>query len=189
MFCPVCRDMTRDMYVSVGPEEVFKIHKFEKNNQFIYLDCSAKIKDKRYKTDYIINGVDNTFEVSIAEMEPEGGSVDKAQTPHFFFYIQSVCKQCLCTHAYGSDLELDLLNKKVTNIGVESETVILLTEPTKYHLSLNYSDNEMIISRCAEDEDGEVIDDDRQFHTALVDLDFSQPAKVVRKIKTIMVFS
>jgi hypothetical protein len=153
------------------------------------MDCTAKIKDKRYKTNYIVNGVDNTFEVSIAEIAPEGEPVDKAQTPYFFFYIQSVCKRCHCTHAYGSDLELDLLNKKVTNIGVVSETVILLTEPTKYHLSLNYDDKEMIISRCIQDEDGIVEDDDKQFHTALVDLDFSQPAKVVRKIKTIMVFS
>src|ERR1700722_1895367 len=191
LFCPICQDMTREVHVSVGPDEVFKLLRSKKDNHIIHLNCSAQIKKQKYKANFCINGLDNTFTFVISDLPGSGFyssplSVEKAKTPYFYFYVQSNCKRCHCTSVFSSDLELDLLRKVITNIGVERETVILLNESDKYHLSLEYDENQMIISRYTEededlDEEGSL---DKEFITSLIDLDFSQPSKVVRKIKT-----
>jgi hypothetical protein len=174
--------------VSVGPDEVFKIKNFKKDNHLLYLDTVAKIKNKKYHINYCINGLDNSFKLDILDIfkvENKESSVEKASAPYFYFYIQSDCKQCNSSYVYSSDLELNFLEKKVISIGIEQEDIFFLKYKDKYQVTMDYDQKEMIISRC--DKNGSLLG--KPFNTTLVNLDLSNPKKAVKKIKTIIVFS
>lgn len=196
LFCPICRDVVRDVEVSVGPDEAFSITKWEKDNHILKLDCIFKAKKQKYRTVYSINCLDNSFVVDISEPTHTSASsdtykrVDKASAPYFFFYIYSDCRKCDNTHTNSSDLELDLLNRKVTNIGLEREGIYLLTEKDKYHLTLCHDSNEIELSKMFYDEGMDtLVDDNKTINLPLIDFDFSNIKKVVNKIKTLLVFS
>lgn len=189
LYCPVCKDAIRYMHVSVGPDEAFILKSFKKKNDILQLRCAFRAKKREYKVDYNINCQDNSFEFDISDPESCEVEVSKASTPYFYFYIQSDCKKCLATHVNGTDLELDFINKKITNIGIEREGVYLLDQKNKYHITLSYDSQEMIISRCYENDKGIIIDDNKPFQCSIIDFDFSQPEKVTNKIKMMLLFS
>lgn len=191
LFCPLCQEITRDLHVAVGPDDVFTLGDYDKKNHFLTLECIAKIKRRKYNVNFHINGLDNTFDVDFAETVSENHDciIEKSKLPYFYFYIQGDCWQCDSTFAASTDLELNLLDKKIYNIGLETETIFVSNESIQYHITINYNDNNMIITRCRENENGTMVDDDKPFHSPIVDLDLSNPDKVIRKIKTILVFS
>jgi hypothetical protein len=189
LFCPICQDITRDVHVEVGPDDAFQLVKFEKNNHILTLHCSFRAFKKKQSVKYHINCLDNSFKVDIGESTPDETPTTAAR-PYFFFYIQSDCKECNSSHTNGSDLELDMLNSVVSNIGVEREGIYLLNEKNKFHITLCHDDNEMLISKCFEDEQtGEILDDNKPFNFPIIEFDFSNQKKVINKIRTLLVFS
>lgn len=196
LFCPICQDMTRDIIVEVGPDNACAISSFKKTNHILRLDCTFRAKKQQYKTVYRINCLDNSFKVAISEpvhssaSQDEYKRVDKASAPHFFFYLFSDCQRCHAAHTNSADLELNLLDKTIYNIGVEREGIYLLTEPTKFHLTLLHSENQMEICKCSISEDEMVIDEEKTFvYPSVINFDYSDPKKVINKIKTMLVFS
>jgi hypothetical protein len=189
LFCPLCRDITREINISVGPDDAFEIFNFEKNNHILSLDCFFYTKKEEFKIKYDINCLTNSFEVVISKSTPSSRTVTKASSAHFFFYINSDCRGCNATHTNSADLELDMTNKIVTNINVEREGIYLLNEKTKYHITLEHDNNRMQISKVFEDEELGIIDDNKPFIFPMMKLDFSNPKKVINKIKTLLVFS
>lgn len=189
LYCPVCKDTVRTIHVSVGPDDAFILKSYKKNKNILELRCAVRLKKREFKVNYNINCQDNSFEFDISDPESCEVEVNKASAPYFYFYIQSDCKKCLATHTNGRDLELDLFNNKITNIGIEREGIYLLDQKTKYHITLVYDIDEMIISRCYENESGVIIDDNKPFQIPIIDLDFSDPVKVTNKIKMMLLFS
>jgi hypothetical protein len=190
LFCPICRDVIREVSVSVGPDDAFTIKKWEKENHILHLHCTFKAKKQKYKTVYHINCLDNSFTVDISEPVRTTERADGASAPYFFFYIFSDCKKCNNTHTNSSDLELDLLNKKVTNIGLEREGIYLLSEKDKYHLTICHDSNEIELSKMFHDDAlGTLVDDNNVISLPLIEFDYSNVKKVINKIKTLLVFS
>lgn len=189
LFCPICRDITREINVSVGPDDAFEIFKFEKNDHILSLDCFFYTKNKEFKIKYDINCLNNSFNVVISDPTPSTRDVSRASSAHFFFYINSDCRICNATHTNSADLELDMINKVVSNINVEREGIYLLNEKTKYHITLEHDCNRMQISKCFEDEELGILDDNKPFTFPMIKFDFSNPKKVINKIRTLLVFS
>jgi hypothetical protein len=196
LFCPICQDMTRDVDVEVGPDDAFSITSFEKDNHILKLDCTFRAKKQKYKTVYLINCLDNSFTVDISEpihstaSQDDYKRVDKASAPYFFFYLFSNCKRCNAAHTNSSDLELDLLNKRISNIGVEREGIYLLSKQVNYHILLDHNENQTVINKCTISDDNVLVDDNKFFtYSDIIDFDYSNPKKVFNKIKTLLVFS
>lgn len=185
MYCPICQDAVRTVDITVGPDGVMSLDGFSKDGHILMLDCTAKVQSKKYLMFFQINCLDNSFEVDIKVKTHIGASVDRASSPFVFFYIQGNCPVCDSANTCSTDLELNLLQKKIVNVGLERESIYLLKEPNKYHVVMAYDSNEMIISRC--DKDG--CDTGNPLSTSLMELDFSDSKKAVQKIKTIVVFS
>jgi hypothetical protein len=188
LFCPICQKASRKAYISVGPDEAFELVSFEKENQFLTINCNLKIKRWNHNAKYIINCLDNTFLFFISDSSSQEPPVEKASTPYFFFCIQSRCEDCDDSLVHSNDIELNLLTKTLVNVGLEQEEIYLLNQKNKYHITLSYYNGNMIISKCFE-EDGKIIDDNKPMNFPIVDFDFSNPSKVINKIKTILVFS
>lgn len=189
LFCPICQDITRTIHVSVGPDEAFQLQSFKKINHILHLDCLFQVRMLKYKAIYEINCLDNSFSCHIGKPETAQSSVDRASAPYFYFYIQGDCKQCNDTYASSKDLELDLLNKKIQNIGVEREGIYLRGKDSHYHLTMSYDEKEMLITRCHEENGLMVEDSGKPFHLPIMEFDFTKPKKVINKIKTILLFS
>jgi hypothetical protein len=143
----------------------------------------------------MIDCLTNSFDITVSEESIVGQfstgkpDPDKAKRAYFYFYIQGICQTCKSSAVYGKDLELDMLSKKVVDIGLESESYFLLKEKDKMHLSLMHDRNVMLASRCYSDETKVVIEDGKSIELPLINLDLTDQAKVVNKIKTLILFS
>ena len=106
----------------------------------------------------------------------------KGIRPYFYFWIQGSCPACGCASTHGADLELDLLDKKISNIKLERESVYLANT---YHVSLFHDSDTMLVSRSSSDSE----DDSKTIKLPLIRLDLSEPDKVINRIKTLILFS
>jgi hypothetical protein len=181
LYCPICKDICRDPLVSVGPDDQFQIVFAEKEDHILSVQCLFKKKDKKIHVTYLIDCLKNTFEIE--------GNDSALQNTYCYFYIQSDCRRCDATHTNGTDLELNLETKQISNIGIEREGIYLLSTKDKYHVTFQYDNNTMLVSKCFEDDDGMLIDDNKVARLPLVNLDFSKPRKAANRIKTLLVFS
>ncbi len=94
------------------------------------------------------------------------------------------------TYASSQDLELNFLSQEIENIGIEREGIYFLGKDSHYHVTMSYSDKEMLITRCHKNERGVIVEDTgKPFRHPIIDLDLSNPAKAINKIKTILIFS
>jgi hypothetical protein len=190
LFCPVCRNSSREVQIAVGPDDVFLIDKFEKTDSNLILDCIFFTRKQKYFIKYNINCNDNSFISEISDPVPTLINIDRAPAPYFYFYLLGACRECNASYINGADIELNLLNKTIFNIGVEIEGVYLLKEKSKFHIIYEYDNNNMIISRCYIDQvDGRIVDENKPFHCPVMILDFSNQSKAVNRLKTILVFS
>lgn len=189
LFCPICQDITRTPVVSVGPDEAVKIKSFKKDNHILHLHCTLELGNRKFLVDYFINCLDNSFEFDISDPELSEHSVDRASSAYFYFYINSDCRECNCSYANSTDLELDFLNSEITNVGLEREGVWLLKEKTKFAVVNSYTDQQTMIYKCNVNDEGMVEDDNRPFLLPIIEFDYSRPRKVVNKIKTLLIFS
>ncbi|MGE3320546.1 MAG: hypothetical protein AB7I18_14755, partial [Candidatus Berkiella sp.] len=56
LFCPICQDYCRDIDITVGPDEAFNLDTYQKDNNFLYLNCVFKRGNKvKYKVKYSID--------------------------------------------------------------------------------------------------------------------------------------
>lgn len=181
LYCPVCKDICRDIQVLVGPDDHYQVVFSEKEDHILSIQCLYGRKHKSTHITYNIDCLNNTFEIE--------GDVNRIDDSYCYFYIQSDCRQCNATYTNGADLELNQETKQVYNIGVEREGVYLLSTKDKYHLTLQYDNNTMLVSKCFEDEEGMIIDDNKVCNLPIVNIDFSKPRKAAHRIKTLLVFS
>jgi hypothetical protein len=189
LFCPVCQDITRSIYISVGPDEATELQSFKKDNHILHLHCQLNLGNRKFFNKYQINCLDNSFTFDISEPELSERSVTRASSAYFYFIINSDCRKCNSSYSNSGDLEFDFLNHKITNVGIERDSVYLLNQKDKFHITTMYLDKEMIISQCYQDDDGGIIDDNKPFTLPIISFDYSKPRKVVNKIKTLLVFS
>jgi hypothetical protein len=197
LFCPICQDYCRDVSITVGPDFVFELVSFEKVNDILYLNCTFKRKREiKYKINYTIQTLTNKFDVNVIEVEPtneayasEPDEITKASKAYFFFYLHGDCRQCDSAHSNSSDIELNMTQKVCSNIGIERDGIYLLKHKDKYHITIAYDSDNMLISKCFEDEEHGIVDDNKIFECPIANFDFSNPERVINKIKTLMIFS
>lgn len=194
-FCPICQRNCREVIVSVGPDGNFILVSSEKkNDNTLFLQCTYKNKRNIYTVEYNINCLDNTFKVEVPKVqelasgeEPNTKRVSKA---YFFFFLEGLCRECNCTSAHGADLELDIVDQKISNIGLERESFYLLEGKDKFHVSPIHDRNVMLVSRCyVDDEEIGFSESDKTIELPLVKLDVTDQAKATNKIKTLILFS
>jgi hypothetical protein len=187
-FCPICQN-NREISVSVGPDAVFTLNSFSKLNSILELQCEYNKRRNIYSVEYKIDCNSNQFEISVTnvrEGDPETRlAFPKVEKAYFYFYIQSSCQQCNCSTAHGTDLELDVLERKVSNIALERETFRFLNEQDKFHISIIHDQNVMLVSRCY----GFDREDEKSISLPIVKLDLSNQSQVINKIKTLILFS
>ena len=190
-YCPFCMRKCRQTFVSVGPDNVFILVDFKKKDNDLLLMCTFKSKRHIYNVEYNIDCVNNTFTVevpTVQEVPPgEKPNPDKAKKASFFFFVEGLCRDCHSA-AHGADIDLDLLNKKISKFELERESFYFLECKDKFHVSPIYDRNVMLVSRCSFD--GDVIEDsEKTIQLPLVKLDPTDQAKTVNKIKTLILFS
>lgn len=190
--CPICMRRCREVVVSVGPDGRFILVSAQKqDNKTLFLQCTYKNKRNIYSVNYDINCLDNTFKVEVPyvqELPPgEVPNPERVKKAYFYFYLEGLCRECNCTSAHGQDLELDILDKKISNIGLERESFYLLEGKDKFHVSPIHDRNVMLVSRCYPDDEGlGFIESEKTIELPYVKLDLSDQDRVVNKLKTLI---
>lgn len=177
--CPICQQ-ERKIEVSVGPDDYFRLFGFTKQKSSLELRCQfRKKRDILYKIDCNTNSFDvNTIKhISNALIPP-----NNLEEANFYFYIQSWCLQCDCSSVFSDDLELDFLNKKVFNIGLERENFHI--DLNKWRICLYYKKNIMQVVRY-----NAVHSYLETISLPLVKLDWSNQLNIINKIKILILFS
>lgn len=191
-FCPVCQGARR-ISVSVGPDEVFSLKNLHKQDETLHLVCIYKKKQNLYTVEYHIDCNTNLFDVSVTNVEV---IVEENQIPigrvtkaYFYLYIHAKCYECECSSLDSIDLEFGIVDKKITNIQLDREVFRLLNEPDKFNITVIHDKNVMLVSRCHEFDEEDYDEDSKAIRLPLVKLDLINQAKVVNKIKTLILFS
>jgi hypothetical protein len=193
-FCPLCSKNCRPVDISVGPDMVFKLSSFQKNSDSLDLHCSFGNKSSVYLLDYSINCMDNTFDIQVSDetiIEPVHVAKSKrVKEAYFFFYVQGICPECECSTANSFDLEFDMLERRVVNIGLERETFSLYGKDEQFYVTLSHDRNVMLVSKIHQSnkKDGNFIFGP-PLELPLVNLSLSDLEKAINKIKTLILFS
>jgi hypothetical protein len=189
LYCPLCKDVVRNMVVSMGPSNVSAVKTFKKVNQFLHVDARFHFFKKKYNGKLIINCVTNTFEIAVEQIEDGDLLVNKSPSSTLYLELQSTCNECANTFVVSSDIDIDLLGKTLSNFSISREGFYLLKGKSKYHVSLDHESNTMDISKCFEDDSGTIVDDNKPLRFPIINFDFSNTQKVINKIRTLLVFS
>lgn len=195
LFCPICQEPSRNIILTVGPDNEFVITEFEKKGSELKLFCSYRQgnlskKDKSraptHSATFTIDCLKNSYQVETAGLDP--AIVATAKEAYFYLYINANCTGCDNSYLNSSDLEFYSEDKTIHNIQMEREGAYVSSGKDKFHITLSHDSGVMRVSRCY-DMDGETIDDEKVIELPLVNLDFSDAPKVINKVKTLILFS
>lgn len=186
LYCPFCKDMNRNIHVAPGPYELFEAKWFKKVNETLTIRCKLKDDKDGCNFSYHIDTVRNSFILSVID-----GNLHAItrQSVNCYFDLLSDCSQCNNSSSTSTSVEFNFREKTVTNIGVELEGLYFLNGKTKYHLTLDHYNNKLLVSRCHIQPDGTILEDNKTANFQLSKFDFSNPKRVIRRIKTLLVFS
>lgn len=190
LICPICQNTSREIILTVGPDDNFGIASYEKEGAQLRVVCSYQRdrfdKKSLHTATFLIDCQQNTFQIEAISPDPE--IVKAAQQAYFFMYMHANCERCFESYLNSSDLEFDIENKSISNIQMDREGIYIASEKDKFHITLSHDRNVMSVSRVYPEQDGEV-DDENIIDLPLVNLDLSNPAKVINKVKTLILFS
>lgn len=181
LYCPICKNINRNIEIEIGPDDMYTSCSFIKRNNILTINFT--IRQSYYKHYYTIhiNVVDNTFYI----IKQHKSSPDIKE---LFFYLYSSCVNC-DSYTNSADLRIDSTNNKLLNSSLEQEAFSLSKCKDKYHISINYNINEMLVYRLLKNKQGLFVTEDKEFKLPILKLDFSNQKKVVEKIKTLLIFS
>jgi hypothetical protein len=189
MFCPLCQDVVRDVDVIVGPSEMAELVSFKKNGPILEVKCKIPLGSKKNVHTYYIDCPRNTFTFSVVEVGIQEAPNNRVAGGYFFLTFMSSCPQCNCTYTNSLDMELDFLQKKISNLGISLEGIYLLKDKSKFHLTFQHENDTILVSKMTEDTNGELVDDNKTVSFPMTHFDFSKPKKVLNRLKTLLVFS
>lgn len=204
--CPVCTK-NRHIDVTVGPDSVASLENDEDgSNDWIRLQhfeigskvkllIVAHIKVSKYKLLFEIDTVTNNFLVTIPQLKSDNAqynkSVDTASRPEFYFHLYASCKECGQSSLNTNDLIFDFKSKTLYNLGVDSEICILHDRDDTFDLYYDWAKDQIKI--CLQrDEDQKVMIDSEytsSFSIPMTKLDFSDQDKLLKRLKTLHMFS
>lgn len=192
-YCPICTRNCRQIEVSVGPDLSFILINHQKEDNNLILQCTYKKSDHIYNIDYNINCVDNTFQVGEPRLVQLGNNStlnpEQVKRAYFYFFIEGVCGECDCTTTSGVDLEFDVEDGTISSIELERENFYLFETDEKYHLTVIHDRNSILISRLHLNKDMGYSESSKPIELPMFKLDFSDQAKTIKKIKTLILFS
>lgn len=179
LYCRICKDICRDIDIVAGPDDLFRVDNYVKNNNILTMHIILRQSYYKHNYQIDIDTVKGSLNVLKRNSSPDMNEL--------YFYTHSFCKNC---HSYtnSADIEIDFKNKKIKEVALEQEAFSLEKYRDKYFVSFHYDSNEMYISRLI-DNDGYLKQDEKEFTLPIVSLDFSNERKVVDKIKTLLIFS
>lgn len=190
-YCPICTRNCREVIVSVGPDFSFILISHSKNDTNLVLQCTYKRKGDIYNVDYQINCIDNTFHITepkVVQLANDIAKPEKVKEAYFYFFIEGLCNECNGSSANSQDLEFDLEDGTISNMGLERENFYLFETEEKFHITPIHDRNVMLVSRLYQN--GEVgFSESKTIELPIVKLDLSDQAKTVNKLKTLILFS
>lgn len=199
LYCPICRDMCRDISLSLNPDGIFKPDPRFSKNESLIISFIATLKNTFNSVSLVegnlkINCLTNQFIIE-----------DLSQLPNTFvsillkkmayaeyvmeIFLESHCMICGNSYIYSNDIELDFSSNSLKEIKLDLEVVEIKVDSSKiYSIEQNYDNNKTSIEEYCALDDGS-FKRKAAYHHSLLNIDFSDLKKAFSRIKTILVFS
>ena len=188
LFCPICKTYDRDITITFGPEENYKLLSFTRNT-FLNLRVKYSLDYSRYIVQYIIDCADGSFTTKVSELDEAKAQTNKTTMPYSYFYIESDCRTCHCTSAMTSNIQLDMKNSKVYNFLLSKEEVVMLDNTNdSYHAILDYSNKTTTVYPCFKRNDDTIVDIVPPANFNLIEVDLMKADKAIKRMKNIIKF-
>ena len=185
LYCPICKNISRDMEVIVGPEEGLKLVSWSKQDYIVRLDVRyAKKNSPVYRYYVEINGLNNSYDIkNISEHSP-----DNLNILDFYFYLYANCSDC---NSFINSASIDVFfeENKLPLLEVEQEGFDLkLKNKYYFHLTLDYERELMLVYKLYKKDDL-YINNGTPCTLPLLNLNWSDANKAINKIKKLLIFS
>jgi len=185
-FCPICQKPCRDVVVSVGPDDNFRMIDYSKQDNLLHIRCDYYFEDTaQTEVTYIINCDTHKYEL---QMLDEG--MPETQFP-FYFYLNANCD---CNNASISSIDIEIKWAEATcqiyeRFLIDQEDIYLITGQEGYHITLRSNQSRMVVSKLIFSRTGGLIDDGVEQTYPFVNFDYTDIDKSIHKLKTIILFS
>jgi len=199
-FCHICQDYTKN--INATPSSVKLISNSLKQASFSFsfkkgpselefVDDFEIEENNIYSGNVLIDCHNNTFTSDLSNF------IDFIKPNVKRFYSISLygdCFICNSTHINAS-ITLDFSQYIVNEMRIYNESIHLLSEPDKFHVTIDSANNKMHISKymfinnLTSPGRTAIVDTSKIIILPLVDLDFTNIPKVVSRIKTMITFS
>lgn len=182
LYCPLCKDVCRDVVFIADASHDTNINVWEKIESNIIFSCQINNKNKSSGLiNFNINCLNNSFEFEIIKSPIKNIETISCQ-------LIGTCAKCNNTFSITSSFILDFNSKKISNIGIDKDNIILSDKDDYYNITLLHYCDTMLISKCKTHEDGRVTEQNA-IDLPIMKLDFANPKRVINKIKTLLLFS
>lgn len=188
MYCPLCKEMCRNVIPSIGPDDNFFLKTYRKTGRVLLL------KNKYSFINEYGNNINNSLNLSIDcethtvsqnLFDMGSGEIFYKEINGYIYFIAS-CNMCDSV-IFSKEISFNNHIINVPEIQIESETYLLNNELEEFHISLHHDFNHMDILR--KDIDNHENEYKKPITCELFDLDFNNIEKTLKRLKTIVVFS
>jgi hypothetical protein len=192
LYCPICKDISRKVSVSVGPETEIRLVSDRKIDKILHLNIEAVglQGDVTYKIliDCCLNTVKTHktgIDISSEKYDPDISYVDNMYM--YFFGACPICMSCINTN----EISLNLLDGTVDSksLGLENEMFHIGDGNEEYTVTNNFYAKHMEIIKVAPETDNEVARNNKAVTCPIFEINFNNLDKTMKRLKTIIVFS
>ena len=188
MYCPFCKEMSRTISVSIGPDYSLEFISSRKSGKILHINSYARVSDEynhshKYNSKILIDCISNTYVKTLYDLHSE--KIIHAPVSGYI-QIYSHCKQC---DSFVNSYEINFYNSilDLSTLKIENEHYIINSNDEEFSLNLRYDLNKIeIIKR-------ELYENDSKYKKPILspifNLNFNNIDDIIKRIKTILIFS
>lgn len=195
--CPLCYSK-RSVSITVNTDYLTLV-KYEKDNNklTIHKMYGKEEKESSILIDCTTNSVisQNIYHAPLSKndnIDIRDSSTKMTEVVHdrLFFSIHGFCQSCHRTQINGNDIIVDLTNNRIIyDNSIQKENFYLSHMEDKFHISLLYYNDSIVVSRYNTDQYGSFITVGSIFYGKMIECDITNQQKLINKLKTLLIFS
>lgn len=190
LFCPICKDICREIAVVSDPYEIWKVEDISKVDNILKVVGTLHIESVLYKFIISFDCVQNNFEYFLPEAYHQNTPFNNFEKPNLTFHLEADCRKCLGSWIITNEISMDFKKKNISSFSLDKEEVWY---DSKFIIHYDYNENSMTIdkiilrSKFSGDELESAFGKPVKMPSII--FDWQDKKKTLNKIKTMLTFS
>lgn len=190
LFCPVCKDICREISVVPDPYEVWKVEDISKVDNILKVVGTLHIKEVLYRFITSFDCVQNTFEYFLPEAYHLNTPLNTVESPSLTFHLEADCRKCLGSWVISNEVSMNFKRKQISSFSLDKEEVWY---DQKFIINYDYNEKSMTIDKIIMKSkfSGDLLESPfgKPVKMPPIVFDWENKKKTLNKIKTMLTFS